>query len=110
VALVVVQHLSPDFKSVMDELLSRHTKMPIHRVEDGMEVQPNSVYLIPPRKEMIIAGGRLLHTDQDPGQDLSLPIDRFFRSLAHDVGRTAIAIVLSGTGKLARGRGSTITW
>jgi two-component system CheB/CheR fusion protein len=98
IAFVVVQHLSPDFKSVMDELLARHTRMPIHRVQDGMKVTPNRVYLIPPRKEMIIAGGRLLLTDKDPAQDLSLPIDRFFRSLAHDTGRAAIAIVLSGTG------------
>lgn len=97
-AFVVIQHLSPDFKSLMDELLARHTKMRIHRVEDGMEVQANSIYLIPPKKEMIISGGRLLLTDKDPDQDLSLPIDHFFRSLAQDVGGCAVAIVLSGTG------------
>ncbi len=49
-AFVVVQHLSPDFRSLMDELLARHTKLPIHRVEDGMLVKPGSVYLIPPKK------------------------------------------------------------
>jgi two-component system, chemotaxis family, CheB/CheR fusion protein len=98
VVFVVIQHLSPDFKSLMDELLARHTRMPIYRVEDGMEVEPNSIYLIPPRKEMIISGGKLLLTDKDPQQDLSLPIDHFFRSLAQDAGRRAIAIVLSGTG------------
>ncbi|HEX5242379.1 MAG TPA: chemotaxis protein CheB, partial [Tepidisphaeraceae bacterium] len=98
VAFVVIQHLSPDFKSLMDELLARYTKMPIHRVEDGMIVQPNCIYLIPPKKEMIISGGKLLLTDKDPQQDLSLPIDHFFRSLAQDVGSNAIAVVLSGTG------------
>lgn len=98
IAFVVIQHLSPDFKSVMDELLARHTRMPIHRVQDGMTVEPNSIYLLPPRKEMIISGGRLLLTDKDPQQDLTLPIDHFFRSLAQDAGRCAIAIVLSGTG------------
>jgi two-component system CheB/CheR fusion protein len=97
-AFVVIQHLSPDFKSLMDELLARHTGMPIHRVENGMQVEPDSVYLIPPRKEMIIAGGRLLLTDKAPQRDLSLPIDHFFRSLAHDAGERAVAIVLSGTG------------
>ncbi|MHB8954747.1 MAG: chemotaxis protein CheB [Pirellulaceae bacterium] len=97
-AYVVVQHLSPDFKSLMDELLSRHTKIPIHRVTDGMQVEPNSIYLIPPKKEMIISGGRLLLTDKDPAQSLTLPIDVFFRSLAQDVGDRAVAIVLSGTG------------
>jgi len=98
IAFVVIQHLSPDFKSLMDELLARYTKMPIHRVEDGMVVQPNCIYLIPPKKEMIISGGKLLLTDKDPQQDLSLPIDHFFRSLAQDVGSNAIAVVLSGTG------------
>jgi two-component system CheB/CheR fusion protein len=97
-AFVVVQHLSPDFKSLMDELLARHTGMPIHRVEDGMRVEADSVYLIPPRKEMIVADGRLLLTDKAPQRDLSLPIDHFFRSLAQDAGARAIAIVLSGTG------------
>jgi chemotaxis response regulator CheB len=47
---VVVQHLSPDFKSLMDELLARHTKMPIYRVDDGMAIQPNAVYLISRKK------------------------------------------------------------
>ncbi|HTA18793.1 MAG TPA: chemotaxis protein CheB, partial [Polyangia bacterium] len=52
-AFVVIQHLSPDFKSLMDELLGRHTPMPIHLVENEMVVEPDHVYLIPPRMEMI---------------------------------------------------------
>ncbi|NNE01444.1 MAG: response regulator [Pirellulaceae bacterium] len=97
-AFVVVQHLSPDFKSLMDELLARWTTMPIHRVEDRMEVEASSVYLIPPKKEMIISDGRLLLTDKDPAQSLTLPIDHFFRSLAQEMGDRSIAIILSGTG------------
>ncbi|QGG79448.1 PAS domain-containing protein [Litorivicinus lipolyticus] len=97
-AFVIVQHLSPDFESLMDELLARHTPMPIHRVVDGIEVLANSVYLIPPRKEMIIADGKLLLTDRDPAPAFTLPIDMFFRSLADDFGTRAIGIVLSGTG------------
>ncbi|MBA3542454.1 MAG: chemotaxis protein CheR, partial [Deltaproteobacteria bacterium] len=97
-AFVVVQHLSPDFKSLMDELLARHTKLPIHLVEDSMLVEAGHVYLIPPKKEMIISGGRLLLTERDRQQELSLPIDVFFRSLAQDCGPRAIAIVLSGSG------------
>ena len=54
-AFVVVQHLSPDFKSMMDELLARHTELPIHLVEDGMPVEADHVYLIPPKTEMIIS-------------------------------------------------------
>jgi two-component system CheB/CheR fusion protein len=97
-ALVVVQHLSPDFKSLMDELLARHTKLTIHRVTDGMPIEPNSIYLIPPKKEMIASGGKLLLTDKDPSQGLSLPIDTFLRSLANEFGPRAIAVILSGTG------------
>jgi two-component system CheB/CheR fusion protein len=97
-AFVVVQHLSPDFKSMMDELLARHTHMPIKQVEDGVVVQPDHVYLIPPKKEMIISGGKLLLGERDRQQELTLPIDVFFRSLARDCGRRAIGIVLSGGG------------
>jgi two-component system CheB/CheR fusion protein len=95
---VVVQHLSPDFKSLMDELLARKTALPIYRASNGMEVQANAIYLIPPKKDMIIANRRLLLTDKDPKQLVTLPIDHFFRSLAHDLGDRAIAVVLSGTG------------
>jgi len=97
-AFVVVQHLSPDFDSMMGELLHRQTEMPIHKVEDGMPVEPNSIYLIPPKKEMIISSGKLLLTDKDPRQGLSLPIDTFFRSLAQEAGPRSISVVLSGTG------------
>jgi two-component system CheB/CheR fusion protein len=97
-AFVVLQHLSPDFESRMDELLGRQTRMPILNVTDGTQVEPNRIYLIPPRKEMIVAGGRLLLTGKDETRGLSLPIDHFFRSLAHESGRRAVAIVLSGAG------------
>ena len=97
-AFVIVQHLSPDFKSMMDELLARHTELPIHLVEDGIPVEADHVYLIPPKKEMIISGGRLLLSEQDRQQERTLPIDVFFRSLAQDCGARAVAVVLSGGG------------
>ncbi len=97
-AIVIVQHLSPDFKSLMDELLARHTRLPIHLVEDGMLVEGGHVYLIPPKKEMIISSGRLLLSERDRQQELTLPIDVFFRSLAQECGPRAVAIVLSGGG------------
>lgn len=97
-AYVVVQHLSPDFKSLMEELLRRHTGLPIHLVEDGMPVEADHVYLIPPKKEMIIADGRLLLSERERTHELTLPIDTFFRSLAQDCERRAIAVVLSGAG------------
>lgn len=97
-AFVLIQHLSPDFRSLMDELLARHTDLPIHLVEDGMQVQADHVYLIPPKKEMIISGGRLLLSERDRQHELSLPIDVFFRSLAQECGRRAVAVILSGGG------------
>lgn len=95
---VVVQHLSPDFKSMMDELLARRTQIPIVRVEDGIELRPNAIFLMPPRKEMIQSAGRLFLTDKDPSQGFALPIDRFLRSLAQDSGSRSIGVILSGTG------------
>jgi two-component system CheB/CheR fusion protein len=97
-AFVVIQHLSPDFKTMMDELLARRTAMPIHLAENNMPVQADSVYLLPPKKDMIISQGRLLLTDRENLQELSLPIDHFLRSLAQDAGHRAIGIILSGTG------------
>ena len=97
-AFVVVQHLSPDFKSLMDELLARHTRMPIHRVEDGIRVEANAIYLIPPKKNMVLSEGKLLLTEKDRAQTVNVPIDIFLRSLAQDAGVRAIGIVLSGTG------------
>jgi two-component system CheB/CheR fusion protein len=97
-AFVVLQHLSPDFKSLMDELLSRRTQMRIRLAENDMAVEANTVYLLPPMKEMIIRQRHLLLNDKDPRLGLALPIDLFFRSLAQDVGDKAIAVVLSGSG------------
>ncbi|HSN98182.1 MAG TPA: chemotaxis protein CheB [Candidatus Nanopelagicales bacterium] len=97
-AFVVVQHLSPDFESVMDELLARRTDLECARAVNGMEVLPDVIYLMPPRAEMIISGGRILLTDRDPEQGLSLPIDVFLRSLAEDLGQRAVAVILSGSG------------
>ncbi|SFJ05009.1 CheR family methyltransferase [Planctomicrobium piriforme] len=97
-AYVVIQHLSPDFESHMPELLGRYTKIPIHLAAEGMEVHPDNIYLIPPKKELIIQEGRLRLTDKDPKSSFTLPIDRFFRSLAQEAGRFSIGIILSGSG------------
>ncbi len=97
-AYVVIQHLSPDFKSHMDELLSRHTSIPIRRVKNGLQVEPNTIYLIPSKMEMVISDGKLLITERSSDRAMIHPIDQFFRSLAADVGRYAIGVILSGTG------------
>lgn len=97
-AFVVIQHLSPDYKSLMDELLARYTSMPIHVAEDGMEVIANNIYLIPPRKNLSLFHGKLYLENKKDENTLNLPIDIFFRSLALDKGKKAIGIILSGTG------------
>jgi len=97
-AYVVIQHLSPDYKSLMVELLSKHTEMPVHRAEEGTRVEADHVYLIPPKKNLTIFHGKLLLKDQDVQRGINLPIDIFLRSLAEDQGEKAIAVILSGTG------------
>lgn len=98
VAFVVIQHLSPDFKSLMDEILARQTAMPIHRVDDGMKILAGNIYLIPAKKAMTVRNGHLYLTDRDTTRSLEMPIDVFFHSLAEDAGKRAIGIILSGTG------------
>jgi two-component system, chemotaxis family, CheB/CheR fusion protein len=99
-AFIVIQHLSPDYKSLMVELLSKRTAMEVHRAEDGLAVAKNAIYLIPPRKNLRIFHGKLLLSEQDPAQTrgLNLPIDIFFRSLADDQAEKAVGVILSGTG------------
>ncbi|GAA4453665.1 chemotaxis protein CheB [Novipirellula rosea] len=97
-AFVVIQHLSPDFKSHMGELISRKTGIPVLEVEDGTQVQPDSIYLLPAKMEMEISGGRLRLTKRNPERSFSHPIDKFFCSLAKDQQQHAVAVVLSGTG------------
>ncbi|MFW5795655.1 MAG: chemotaxis protein CheB [Alkalispirochaeta sp.] len=97
-AYVVIQHLSPDYKSLMVEILSKKTTMPVLRAEDGMNVDRSAVYLIPPKKNLTIFHGKLVLSEQDHTQGLNLPIDVFLRSLSEDQGEKAIAVILSGTG------------
>ncbi|MFK7887505.1 MAG: chemotaxis protein CheB [Gammaproteobacteria bacterium] len=97
-AFVVVQHLNPDFKSLMDELLDRHTDMIIHKIEEGMIIEPNSIYLIPANKMMTLNHDRFELTERDDAEGLNLPIDRFFISLSEQRGESSVGIILSGTG------------
>lgn len=97
-AFIVVQHLSPDYKSLMKELLSKHTDMPVVRIEEGMLIEANTVYLIPPKRNLTIFHGKLLLHEQDYSRGINLPIDIFLRSLAEDQGEKAIGVILSGTG------------
>ncbi len=97
-AFVVIQHLSPDFKSYMVELLSRATDLPVVLAEQEMAVRVNCVYLIPANKTMTIKSGKLQLVQRSSEEKPALPIDAFMVSLATDVGERAIGVVLSGTG------------
>lgn len=95
-SFVVVQHLSPDYKSLMADILGKHTEMSVCQAENRMAVEPDTVYLIPPKKYMTIKDGRLILSEA-PGS-LNHPIDAFFASLAAEKREHSIAVVLSGTG------------
>ena len=97
-AFVVIQHLSPDYKSFMPELLSKHTKMKLHQIQSGMEITPGYIYLNPPKYNVVISQGQFLLIDQDPVQRINLAIDTFFDSLANNIHEKSIGIILSGTG------------
>ena len=97
-AFVLIPHLSPEHKSIMSELLKRYTKMEVFQAEDGVEVKPDCVYIIPPNKDMALMGRRLQLLVPAERKGFRHPIDFFFRSLAEDMGEKAICIVLSGTG------------
>jgi len=97
-AIVIIQHLSPKHKSIMGEILQRHTSLPVTEVADGLEVAPNTVYFNVPNREVAIFNGKLHLMEPRTDQVVRLPIDYFFRSMAEDLGNRAICIVLSGTG------------
>jgi two-component system CheB/CheR fusion protein len=98
IAFVVVQHLSPDHKSLMEELFTRFTSIRVREAAHLDPVLPNNIYLLPPGKEIEIAGGCLQITDRQVERYLSFPIDRFLTSLAVECGPRAIAVILSGSG------------
>ena len=97
-AFVLVPHLEPTHKGMMPELLGRHTKMKVVEAEDGMEVQPNHVYVIPPNADLAILHGKLQVLEPAAPRGLRMPIDFFFRQLAADQKEKAIGIILSGMG------------
>ena len=94
---VVIQHLSPDYKSLMADILGKHTKMNVCQAEDDMRLRPDTVYLIPPKKYMTVKDGRLVLSDYANGT-LNHPIDVFFTSLAEEKKEHSIVVVFSGTG------------
>lgn len=98
-AFVVVQHLSPDFRSLMDELLARHTWMNIQRVEQAVQLDANCVYLIPPKHYLEVNDeGWLVPIKANEHVPVRLPVDHFLTSLGERFGDRSVAVILSGTG------------
>ncbi len=95
-AFVLVQHLAPEHDSLLSEILTRTTTMAVHEVQDGMEILPNCVYVIPPNTLMTFEEGCLKLQPRQRTKGKYMPIDAFFKSLADDRSHKAIAIVLSG--------------
>src|ERR1051326_4992659 len=96
-AFCLVQHLAPRHESILSELLGKATNMPVVEVTQGMRVQANHVYVIPPNADMSIADGELHLTPMSPDRALRMPIDSFFRSLAETYQSRAVGVILSGT-------------
>ncbi len=96
-AFVVVTHQHPGHVSLLPDLLSKVTKMPVAEARDGLVVEPNHVYVGPPGGLLAITSGVLRHLESGSTLTPHLPIDYFFRSLAADQREHAICVVLSGT-------------
>jgi two-component system CheB/CheR fusion protein len=97
-AFVIITHLAPDRDSLLTEILARHSAMPVEVAQDGMLVEPNKVYVLPPNAILTMSEGRLRLRAGNPAQHERAPIDIFFTSLARDCGEYAVGVVLSGSG------------
>jgi len=97
-AFVLVQHLDPKHQSILTELLGRETRMQVTEVMDGMRVEPNHVYVIPPNTTMTITDHVLCLSPRETSHGVHMPIDQFMRSLAEQQGNRAIGVILSGSG------------
>lgn len=97
-SFIVIQHLSSDHKSLMAELLAKHTTMTVVEALDRTSIHPDSVYVIPNNKNITVRDRQLFLSEKAQRRTPNMPIDVFLSSLAKDVGEKAIAVILSGTG------------
>ena len=97
-AYVLVQHLDPAHESQLTQILSRATTLPVRQVTDGMRIEPNSVYVIPPNAGLTIARGTLHLAPRRADRTAHSPVDRFFESLAEAQRNLSVGVILSGNG------------
>jgi two-component system, chemotaxis family, CheB/CheR fusion protein len=96
-AIVLVQHLAPQYASALPALLAGHSKLPVVQVTEGVQLQPDHVYIVPPNAQMEAVDGHLHLTPRPDDRSQYTPIDFFFRSLAKTLRERAIGVILSGT-------------
>ncbi|CAA7616180.1 chemotaxis protein CheB [Magnetospirillum sp. SS-4] len=97
-AYVIVQHLSPAYRSMMVQLLGRETKLPVEEIKDGQVLVPNTIYITPPNKDVRVKNSTLWLREPSAPLGPKPSVDVFFASLAEDRGQHAIGVILSGTG------------
>jgi chemotaxis methyl-accepting protein methylase len=97
-AFVVIQHLDPSHASLLPELLARFSPLPVVEAADGLALQADHLYVIPPNQDLSLRQGRLQLNPPQLLGGLRLPVDFFLRSLAEDRGEQAIGLILSGMG------------
>jgi two-component system, chemotaxis family, CheB/CheR fusion protein len=97
-AFILIQHLDPKHESMLTELLARQTKMSVTEIKDGMRLEPNHVFVIPPNASMSLSDHHLRLSPRIEGRGAQMSIDHFMRSLAEEQGNRAIGVILSGSG------------
>lgn len=97
ICYVIIQHLSADHPTIMDQLLTAHSTLPVEMIEDGMWVRRDTIFILPPGSHLTVKQG-CFHLHREETRGVRTPIDGFFTSLAEDAGRGAFCVILSGTG------------
>lgn len=98
IAFIIVQHLEPNHASMMVELLATHTSMSVREAADGLRLEPDHLYVIPPGQYLSLRQGALQLTRPQTHRGARLPFDVLLHSLAEDCGQHAVCVILSGTG------------
>jgi signal transduction histidine kinase/chemotaxis methyl-accepting protein methylase/chemotaxis response regulator CheB len=99
-SFIIIQHLSAEFKSLMKELLSKYTPLPLIIIKEELEIKPNVIYLLPAGYSLLIKNQKfhLIVKSQDQESSPNFIIDKCFKSLAQNYREKAIGVILSGTG------------
>ena len=97
-AFVIIQHLAPDYKSILADIVNRYTEMDVCQIEDKMKIQAGKVYIIPPNHHVLLEDDKLMLKEMDKKHGINLPIDVFFRSMKDNIAEKSVAVILSGTG------------